>query len=537
MTQETQILSYGLKARTRTWVKAVAIVLILAAAIAGYRYWVPLRSYVSEKYATWRYTRAFDRVAKKIDANSGIWGPVGSDSDDATALLQSLLAATRSGAWDDKERARNIVLFATFQMLGGHRVLFVAAMSPTSIEVYGFDREDRYGPYRTRSMRVEPFQDFQVASIPVSIKPMLKAIEPAGNDFSTLVVVNGKLNRIHWTSKPEYLMFRAWPRGSPLVVEPRTGWRTDDAWWPQTDDADLLTAPPETRILPATAQYPMIGFLGDDRVVTAGPGRLIVSRIDGQEPQVSGYPVADATTECVACSADGKLFFAFATDAAWSITDTSTGVRQYKGKANDLATPSFLSDGSLMLFNGSDAKILDYVSGDLQKLAKPADHTELFVKGGAWTAHAPLAMSEIRAFDTQGNARSFPGVRNLQQLSLSPDGRWLIVRGHHQLQLFETRTGKRVWENGALGLWQDNPVMQWSIDGRRAVVAGGDAVYVLSPEAPRWVARFPLKVAQSAKLAAALSADGRHMVALIKDPRGSYIYVWRDIDALIHPTK
>jgi WD40 repeat protein len=360
-------------------------------------------------------------------------------------------------------------------------------------------------------------------------------------DIETIVNVSGAANTVDWRIGPastpmSTLRVGLKSRQVNSSAAPLTGWVSGAMWWPSYNGFELIVgAPPSAQISCATVSS-AIAFVPDGRIAVDTPSAMQV--VDPSSPAVVVHALARAGlfARDTVFSPDGLRCYVSDNDSYAVLIDTLGGDVKTLGRRISLGRPEFLNNDELILCDNGFLRHVDAVTGQTEFLGKSAKNFIALAVGGKRRAFTSSNSDQVKVIDADGAERcSFDRLYHQQQMSLSPDGHWLALKGVSGISLFDVETGKKIWEHEEdMELPDVGSRIKWSEDGLRGAVAENQFVYLWSLKAPRWVARVPSgKVGHFADLDVALSANGRRMAASAGGSNS--VALWPDLDAVVRP--
>ena len=505
--------------------------LLAGAAAAGWHYREPVRIHVGDRYAGWRFARAFDRAAGDLVGDGNLWlAPVADRPADPRAArhLRAMLALAPGAAASYRSFDRHVVWFVRSGQTAGRRWLAFACVSGAGFEVLAFEREGRGADGRDGVMDTPASRDSGRSP------PAPQAIAAEGDAVRVTIDVDGGRNEVLWTLDPGAAGPGLGPGASsysvPSTVTPLTGWASASQWWPATRGWQLLEGRRASRELTTDGGGAALAFLPDGRIASAGPFRVSLIDVDSDRRERHGLPLDLSPSEGFTFSPDGTRLFVGGYSQAAALVDVLTGkARRYSHSTSGRVMAAFPDNDTLLVIDNVRRARLDWSGLRSEKLdVGPLDGA--FAFGAAGRRVAVARKGEAVVIDVQANedVARFEPVARPQHLSLSPDNRWLAMKGESGLRLTDVEGAKVLWDHqGDDDLHTRHARIKWSADGARGAAAGRKWVYVWSMAEPRWVARLPHGLAGES-FDAALSPDGRRLAA---GARGSKtIAYWPDLD-------
>jgi WD40 repeat protein len=539
MNESLPIIDYGRKSKRR-WAKwLIALALVVSLSLVGWRYGASIGASVSDAYADWRYARQFDTATRSLTKDGGPWrGAEGDISADQHLRLLLALGPPRIAIY--LSTRPNTVIFVRAGQTGGRQWLVFGCVNQTGLEVYTFDRGERSATSYHRPYATPDFWQHipKPRGHPVTGAPDVQAY---GDTFSTTFTLDGGRNTIDWTiagavTRPVTGSLQRGPAPVMTTATPSTGWVSSNNWWPNSGEVTLLDGPGPSRVLAAINDSLAVSFVPDGRVALAAPARMAILGLDSTTGVMEhNLPAADRRRERAVFSPDGRWCFLGGTDEPAFVVGTLTGSVQPIGDTADVAHLSFRDSDTLVVCDNTSLREINCVTGSTTPLPMPAPYLSSMCAAGRLTAFTTGSSGEVRTI-SQDNApaATFESAPWPRQMSLSPDGSWLVLKGQNGISIYDANSGQAIWrQDGNNDLLTPSSRIKWTADGSRGAAAGSRYVYVWSLKKPYWVARFPHGHAGFWP-DVALSPDGRQMVACASGP--ATIAYWPDVDAALKLT-
>jgi hypothetical protein len=531
-------LTYALPQRHRRLRVVVPILLLLTtgAAAAGWRYRAPLRAYVGRLQADLRFHHAFDRSLEDLTADGTVWLAPAGDSDastlsTATRQLGTLLASSAAPPSAGATNVKRTVLFARQGVTQGGRWLAFGCVSERGFELFVFQRGTRTVAY-AQPLFVPPL-GAKGAHCDVT------EVTASGATVRAVLTIDGVPNAVSWSVQPPGPASPPPPAAAGLSIvasgiTPDDGWVASGTWWPNMRGWRLVAGPSVTQSVPSETDARAISFLPDGRLAVVTPKHIRLARAESPDVEQHALPESHRPQEVFVFSRDGtRLFAGGDVQPAWMVETPTGKTRTLSKHSVGWAKAAFADDRTLLFVDDATRARVDWESKRAVPL-KVEGFGSFYRLGAGGGRAAGLVASGVGVFDVNDGheVRRIPMRPGFDSLSLSPDGRWLAVRGAG-LALFDVATGSPLLEHGPDADF-DRPLSQvrWSADGLRGAAIGGEAVYVWSLREPRWLARFPHGLSGDYK-SVAISADGRRLAA--SGSASAAIAYWPDIDAQLPP--
>lgn len=530
---KVQSLEYGRAShRKRTlWLTAFVVTTLVAIPCSYYHAFI--RSYFAERYAAYLFAREFDRVERALIADGDLWTATSSHVS-PDPYLKSLLAISPAGVSQYLAKGQNEIVFVRRGITNGIHWLAFACINETGLEVFTFNRDDRNGAGYDRLYETRQFWGYGVYRTG-SLKIDVLDVKARGDSITTVVNFDGGRNVIDWTLSPSNgaaassrIAFAA-PVPTPTAT-PRTGWVTGDQFWPNTGDVELIEGPSAPREIPGEGNVLALAFTANGRIALATTKEISLLDPASSDKTVSLLPHVLPDPKGAAFSPDGyTCFIANFSDPALPVDTVSGRVRELS--CAGIPKASFLDNRTLMVLDNVKFRKIDCATGHIDELNMPGPYAGEAATGGTLTACTSATSGDVSIIGADGVERCrFKSIQGLHQISLSPDGHWLALKGQSGISLFDVQSRSRIWEHdGDFDLHTSASRIKWSSDGLRGAAAGSNFVYVWSLKSPRWVARF----AQNSNgyfPDVAISADGRRMAAIGEGP--NTVALWPDLDAV-----
>ncbi|HEY0008900.1 MAG TPA: hypothetical protein VGB55_09265 [Tepidisphaeraceae bacterium] len=518
----------------------MAVVVAALVLAGGLLYWRgPIQASLSERYEAWKYASRFDRARSTLMHGRGtLWSPSPAGAD-ADSFLNELLAASVSPATRYRGAGTNLVLFVRSGKTSGREWLAFACMSQTGLEVYSFDREDRRMTGYDRLLGTRQFGGLE-QNKPGSLQLVAERVSEDGDQVTTVVIVNGGRNTLQWSigAAPSVGRRSGMAFGSQLVVSqvtPQTGWQSKSDWWPNTSDVRLVEgSPPDKEVAAQIREALAISFVPDGRIALMATQRLSVATPWNDAVDVGTVAGGDRP-ETVAFSPDGLWCYVGGSSGGGFVISTLGGMGKPVGRSDETPKPFFLDDRTLIVHDKTRIRRIDCVTGVVTEEPKPAEGLRAFVRSRDVVAYMTDAKPMTIVVRRDQNVREMVDIQGRDPMFLSPDGKWLALRGQDGISVFDVETGVGVWEhNGNSDLDTFRLRIKWSRDGRLGAAAGNRFVHLWSTQDPKWVARFP-HGRTGTWPDVAISDDGASMAA---SATGSdHAAYWSNITAATRPAR
>ena len=526
------MLSYGRPARRggRRFVLWAVVLLGAGTAAAGWRYREPVLFYVVDRYATWQFARAFDKVSAELTGDDGVWlAPTADAAPDDRAKRQLLRLLALS---PDPQAAAHAtppppVLFVLAGQTGRERWLSFACLTTAGLQTLTFERGGKGTHGFDLVLRTPGLAQSAAAGFAV------RGIERQGSAVRATIDLGGGRNEIRWVLDAG--MASSVPGGGfnvPSTVVPETGWASDGAWWPATRGWRLIDGRPHERTVATDAGGAALSFLPDGRLASVGPFRVRLIDLDSDEPERHPLPDDLSAAEVYTFSPDGTKLFVGGWSQPAALIDVLSGrARRYSYSTSGRAKASFAEDRTLIYLDNVRRVRLDWetLKSETLKLEPEGSFLGFGAAGEliAFPVGSEIVVRHLRTLDDVAKVEPVPG---LHQVSLSPDGRWLALKGQAGLRLVDAASGATLWDHAGDDLHTPHARLKWSADGSRGAVAGGQYAYVWSMAEPRWVARLRHGLPRGS-LDVALSPDGRQLA--VGALGANAIPYWPDVDAAV----
>jgi hypothetical protein len=494
----TTITLHYAKRPRRRWARRLAILaafLVLAGALFYWR--GPIRAFLAERYEAWRYASTFDRVHSTLmHGPTKLWTPDGRNLD-ANALLKELLAMSGSPGktYRSSSIGPSLVLFVRSGVTSGEEWLAFACMTQTGLEVYSFNREDERLTGYDRLFETRQFRGLGQYKAG-TLQFVVEKVTDLGDEVITNVAVNGGRNTLHWSilAAPSAGRRSNVAYASQVIVSrvtPKTGWSSNNDWWPNTGDVELLEGAPPDREVAAIDKSLAISFVPDGRIALVAPKQLALVDPRNNSFQCRSVPQIERP-EIVAFSPDGLRCYAGETSGNEFLFPTLGGSPIRIGNSYGMPKPFFLDDRTLMVHDNTRIRRIDCVTGVVTEEPKPAEHVGAFVQAREVLAYMTYPKNRTIVVRRDQTVREIADIQGRHQMSLSPDAKWLALKGQSGISVFEVETGVSVWEHDMNNdLHTARSRIKWSRDGKLGAAAGNRYVYLWSTETPKWAARFP----------------------------------------------
>lgn len=493
------------------------------------------------------FDQSVERARQAILGDKDLWmAPPDAEqpTGEAEKVLESLLSQHMPRMVEPKENPKRRVLFVQSGQTTGRRWLAFACISTTGLTVHTFETDPAPAPgsESNGAMYDQLFETRAFWRVKTLELNVIK-VERDGEFIRTTVMINGGRNEVLWSLTPSKDPEKTpvWGGASKLVicaVRPQTGW-TDDSnwWWPDTQSWRLFDCAGPDKEFPSINKATAVAFVPDGRIALASATQVGLLPVDGSP--IKTHSLEKITTainnrlrepDFYLFSADGLALLVSEREGAWMVDTVEGRVKRLFGSIAGKPKAAFSSNRSLVFADNSTANRVDLDTlkttpinlGWRTSLGAAGEFISAPTRGDKEIELIDLRSREVvRKFDTGPTAR---------QPSLSPDGRWLMLKGAG-LRLYDANTGQLVWDH-AINSDVDNPraAIKWTADGSRGAVAGNGHVYLWNTTEPRWVARFPYGKVQGWK-DVALSPDGKRLVACGESSES--LAYWPDVDAAV----
>ena len=492
----TNTLEYAMQPRRR-WPGRVAVVATVLALAGSLFYWRgPIYAFLTDRYEAWRYASTFDRVHSTLmPGHTTLWSP-DRVSVDANALLGELLAKSASPAKTYRGTGPSLVLFVRSGATSGQEWLAFACMTQTGLEVFSFIREDRRLTGYDRLFETRQF--FGLGTYKSgNLQLDAGSLSELGDEVITTVIVNGGRNTLDWSiaAAPSIGRRSNMAYASHVIVsrvKPKTGWTSNNDWWPNIGDVELLEGAPPEKELAAIGQSLAISFVPDGRIALLAPKQLALTSPLDNSVTYRALPEIERP-EIVAFSPDGLLCYAGETSGDEYLIPTLGGSSATRvGESYGMPKPFFLDNRTLMVHDNTRIRGIDCVTGAVTDEPKPAEHLGAFARSRNVVAYMSYSKDRTIVVRRDQQVREIADIQGRHQMSLSPDGKWLALKGQSGISVFDTETGAVLWEHDMNNdLHTGRSRIKWNRDGTLGAAAGNSYVYLWSTQTPRWAARFP----------------------------------------------
>ncbi len=458
-------------------------------------------------------------------------------SGEAEKVLESLLSQHMPRMVEPKETPKRRVLFVQSGLTTGRRWLAFACISTTGLTVHTFETGANGGAMYDQLFETRAF--WRVKTLDLNVIN----VERDGEFIRTTVMINGGRNEVLWSLTPskDPQNTPTWGGATKLVtcaVRPQTGWTDDDNWWwPDTMSWRLFDCAGPDKELPGISKATAASFMPDGRVALASPTQVALVPIDGS-------PIKTHSLEKITIAINNRLrepdFYLFSPDGltllvgenegVWMVDTLEGRVKRLFGSIGGMPRAAFSGNRSLVFADNSTANRVDL---DTLKTT-PIDLgycTSLGAAGDFVAVAALLDRQEVDLIDLRSSkaVRKFDPGSSMFQPSLSPDGRWLMLKCTG-LRLYDANTGQMVWDHAVYHDVGSDGAIKWTPDGSRGLTGGTNYAYLFSTAEPRWIARIPRgKVPGWHDVA--LSPDGKRMVAIAAGTET--LAYWPDVDAAV----
>jgi hypothetical protein len=534
---ETRTLDYGRDPRRGHLRRLVRLFFIFGLVFLGWRYYEQVASFASERFQAYRYAWVYDRTAKVIAGDGNLWI---AKSDDASAdqRLDALLAVSTNGVEHYWTKGKGRVLFVQAGKTNGQPWLAFACESCSGLEVFTFVRND--GSESGYDLLAETRQFWELlADKNARIAFDLVNVKQLGSVIETTVRINGEDNVFDWTITSALVSKWSGQRialQSRLVdssVTPLTGWVTGNKLLVNCDGFELRNGPAPTLHNFTGLNSSAMTYVPNGRVALAMSNSIdLIDVATGRSDNrlLSG---AAAHIRVPMFSPNGLTCFAGYGDGMCVLIDTLTGMSHaVSGRVDgSTGTASFRNDQELVFSDPFFLRTFDCATGRSILLKRSNANTSDMVAAGGICAFNSFKTDQVVVQDMDGSKIcAIDRPDRLQQISLSPEGRWMALQTLSSIQLVDVKAGEKIWEYDEIRQ-QGGELRRakWSSDGLHGGIADGSFAYVWSLQSPRWVVRFPaLKGGWWADVA--FSADGKQLAAT--DGGLQEIDVWPDFDRL-----
>jgi len=500
--------------------------------------------------------------------------PVAGETPDPRA--DGLFARMTKSSADDDQNAQiragdYSVIFVYAGEKFGNQWLTFACSGSGGLSAFTFDRREHF--------IIDNHLALDLARQPAwqNLKWTLLQIARSGFEIRTTIEVNGARNEVLWSVDP---VIGAPPHKagelrleSPLIccrATPLTGWfgfeqglrgqgdpgnlrdsspaepeawralePNEQAWYPSIGNVLFFQGPAPQRELEAATGAAAISFLSDGRIAVATPTLLRVLDVDGRRVISHGLPGETPWTEAFAFSPDGaRLFMSGTSRPAWVVDTVQGRIRPFSESTAGDPSVAFPDAESMAYFDNVSAERVDWSTLVHTLLETGGVRPRPFgfgMVGKLILLAAPYARPsntiELVNVEDKKVVRTFEELQGLHQTSLSPDARWVVMKGQSGLRIFDAKSGEMVLDHDYdFDFHTARSRIKWSADGTRGATAGSQCVYVWSLKKPYWFARFP-HGRHGFWPDVALSPDGKSMAASAADSKD--IAYWPNIDATL----
>ncbi|HEY0007894.1 MAG TPA: hypothetical protein VGB55_04135 [Tepidisphaeraceae bacterium] len=499
---------------------------------------MPIQAFVLDRYEAWQFTSRFDQVSEVLFPAAGtLWTPDAARVD-ANKLLGELLAVSPSRAKAYYRPGPNLVLFVRSGKTSDRPWLAFACMTRTGLEVYSFERGNRHEVGYDRLFGIWQFFGLD----PQTDEPEFVAdrVSEVGDAVVADVRINGGRNQLSWSiaAAPSAGRRSNMAYASQLVVasaQPRTGWVSGSAWWPNMGDVELVEGSPAPAEVPAINGALAVSFVSDGRIAVVAPNSLAIVSPEGKAPETTKLPEI-TRPEIAAFSPNGRWCYLSEGSGKEFLLATFDGTTKPLGNSAGIPNPFYVDDEALIVHDNTRIRRFDCFTGALIEEPEPDEHVSAFVRAKDTVVYTTNGSLLDRLRVQRGNkTHVLPDIQGRHQISLSPDGKWLAVKGQSGISVFDVEAGVAVWEHDMNNdLHTARSRIKWAAGNTVSAAAGNRYVYVWSVKAPRWAARFP-HGRTGFWPDVAISEDGKSMAASAAgSPNIAY---WNDLSAATQPAR
>jgi hypothetical protein len=531
---EVQTLEYGRHARKRNVRLSVCLFVIALISFAIWSCHESIVSYLEEKYSAFQFAYQYDRAARALTGDGETWIATSVDSS-ADKYLDGLLGASPDRLKEYWDTSHGRVLFVRAGKTNGHPWLAFACDSFSGLETFTFSKSDRFESGYDSLYETPQFWKY-VSDKNTGFKIEVVKGQRQGSGVETTLKVNGVANSVYWTIKSATTPIAT----SRIALESRqvsssatpiSGWISGDKWWPNCDEFQLLNGSPASVQVPSVFSAAGDTFVPDGRIALVTPTEMRV--IDPVSTAVVSHPFVRSLGYLghAAFSPDGlHCYIGYDNGDSAMLIDTLNDNAKTVGGRIILGKPNFLNNNELILYGSGFLRHVDAITGQTEFLGK--SNISDAVRGGGREAFTSFNSDQVRVVGADGvTLCSFDKIDRQYGMALSPNGRWLMLAGKLELDIYDVDKRQNIWRHEEdLDLSNGASKIKWSADGSRGAVAGNQFVYVWSMNSPRCVVRFPNAINTTD---VALSADGRQMAAVAGWLKT--IAYWPDLNAIICP--
>ncbi len=545
MTQSPNILDYGRWPHRRRWGLRIAAICIGLVVVASWYFRVPIKAWVKEAYADWRFARSFDAVQRELVSGNTYWlasAGLPERNERADQLLAQLLAQGPPEIPVYRTGDSNSVLFVRAGVTGGQRWLAFACIGRSGLAVYSFVRNQRSAGGYDRLF------DTRTLSFGGAFNMRIRSMQFQGDSVTTAIDINGGANDINWTIVPS-----PGGRTQPMMglssaqvrsaARPGKGWVSSDVWVPNTGDFTLIEGAAADVELPGVSDMWGLSFMGFGRIATASTASVALIDVLKRKIDVTHSLPAESDRyagrlESFVFSPNGERLFVGGTSTSAWLIDVVEGISRPFGQTAGRAMATFIDNQTLAVADNVAFNQIDWRSGraTLVRCLTDSDRPSAFgAAPGLWALSRLEDDSvHVRDANTDSLVAKFESPGPLRQASLSPCGRWLVLTGQDGMRLIDLRAKRILWRCDGM-TDRANSCVKWTSDGRLGAVSVGQHVYVWCAGPAHWVARFPGRTTGDYFTGVALSPDGRSMAAIAY--KSATVAYWSDLTKAIKPAQ
>lgn len=533
------VLDYAKRPKRRI-LRCVTVIITLLALVGALVYLrATIKAFWVDRYEAWRFASTFDRIKGGLfPGDSALWTPH-AGVEDGGKLLQEIGAATSSAAKQYLGDGRRVVLFARRGQTSGQEWMAFACISSTGPEVFSFNRGDRKSMGYDRLCETRQFWGRgRYKPGELSLNP--GKVSTGDGRVVTPVRIDGGPNVLVWTisASPTLARRSNMAYASNLVIPdviPRTGWISNKDWWPDTGDVVLLEGPSPVSEIPAVAGAMAITFMPDGRIGLLTPRQLAIASREDSAIEMMALPTLDRA-EIGVFSPDGLSCYIGETSGDDFLVSTLDAKPIGLGGTAGRPRPFYLNDRTLIIKDNTGLRRVDCTTGKMTDEPAPAEYLRGFTRTGDISAYSAYEPTPDVVHVKGGVSKyTIPDIQGRHQMSLSPDGKWLVLKGQSGISIFDVKSGEVVWEHGMNhDLHTASSRIKWNRDGTIGAAAGNQYVYVWSMAAPRWAIRFP-HGRQGNWPDIALSEDGKSIAASASG--SASVAYWPTIGPATQPSK